>query len=95
MDTKESIPSSEHVSQDLHAGGQHEKPQPHIHGIVDAAHLYRGEPLFSVVTVTKLIEIVEDSEGRVLARLLLPRPTNDPNDPLVRPRPFTFPLPLD
>ncbi|RVX71035.1 hypothetical protein B0A52_03400 [Exophiala mesophila] len=68
METKDSIPSSEHVSQTLHEGGLHEKPETHIHGIVDAAHLYQ-----------------EDSEGRVLARLLLPRPTDDPNDPLTWP----------
>ena len=49
METKDSIPSSEHVSQTLHEGGLHEKPETHIHGIVDAAHLYQGKVPFQCI----------------------------------------------
>jgi hypothetical protein len=89
------LPAADHAEE-----APDEKIHGHPHGAVGAlttAHLYTGKqekPISSKrqhrlsckLDVFRLTErrYPEDSEGRVLARLLLPRPTNDPRDPLVR-----------
>lgn len=65
-------------------GSGHEKPETHIHGIVEAAHLYQGQfGPHGLSWWRRLTGVTEDAQGRVISRLLLPRPTEDPKDPLV------------
>lgn len=89
--TEESkIPTSEHVDAEVrplkhadHHPGHHD-PHHVVHGLVEPTRLFgQGRPFSFSYFPPVLADLVIEGDGHVTKKYLLPRPTNDPRDPLV------------